>query len=50
MKSWDQLMDEEVMLAERLPMSSEYTLRERKKHRFCTKCWHEEAGKFVEIA
>lgn len=42
LKSWDELTDEQKMLAERLPMSAEYTPKERKKHRFCTRCWFEE--------
>jgi len=41
LKSWSELDDEQRMLAERLPMSAEYTTRERKKHRFCTRCWFE---------
>jgi hypothetical protein len=42
MKSWAELNDEEKMLVERLPLSADYTPAERKKHRFCTRCWFEE--------
>ncbi|MEO7659821.1 MAG: hypothetical protein ABIV48_09425 [Pyrinomonadaceae bacterium] len=42
-KTWDELTDEEEMLAERLPTSAEFTPQERKKHRFCTRCWLEES-------
>ena len=42
MKAWTQLTDDEKFLAERLPMSAEYTPQERKRHRYCTQCWHEE--------
>ena len=42
MKDWESLSDEEKMLAERLPMSAEYSRETRKKHRFCTRCWFEE--------
>jgi hypothetical protein len=42
MKSWADLTEEQKLLAERLPMSAEYSLEERKKHRFCTRCWFEE--------
>jgi hypothetical protein len=42
MRSWDGLTDEQKMLAERLPLSAEYTPEERKKHRFCTRCWFED--------
>ena len=41
MKSWDELTGDERLLAERLPLSAEFTLGERKKHRFCTRCWFE---------
>lgn len=42
MKNWDELNDEERMLAEKLPVSAEFTPKERKKHRFCVKCWYEQ--------
>ena len=43
MKDWEDLTDEQKMLAERLPGSAEFTLETRKKHRFCTRCWFEDA-------
>jgi ribosomal protein L37E len=48
MKEWENLTDEEKMLAERLPMSAEFARRERETHLFCPRCWHEEAEKIVE--
>ena len=45
MHSWHDLDDEEKMLVEKLPLSAEYTLSERKKHRFCTRCWFEDADR-----
>ncbi len=42
MKSWNELSSEEKMLAEKLSASAEFSLEERKKHRFCTKCWYEQ--------
>ena len=42
MKSWDELNDEQKFLVERLALSGEFTLAERKKHRFCTRCFFEE--------
>jgi hypothetical protein len=42
LKSWDDLNADQQFLAERLPASAEYTLDQRKKHRFCTRCWYEE--------
>lgn len=42
MKTWEELSDEQQFLAERLPRSAEYSLDQRKKHRFCERCWFEE--------
>ncbi|HEY2866112.1 MAG TPA: hypothetical protein VGJ02_03405 [Pyrinomonadaceae bacterium] len=42
LKHWSDLTDDEKFLAERLPASAEYSKDERKKHRFCTRCWYEE--------
>ena len=42
MKNWDELDDEQKMLVSRLPLSAEYPLTTRKKHRFCTQCWFED--------
>ena len=42
---WDELTEEERMLAERLPASAEYMPEERKKHRICTRCWFEDDGR-----
>jgi hypothetical protein len=43
---WRSLAEDELYLAERLPISSEMSTEERKKHRICTRCWFEtdEAG------
>ena len=40
-RTWTELTDEQKFLVERLPMSAEYPLEARKKHRFCTRCWFE---------
>ena len=50
MKEWTELTADEQFLAERLPMSADYTRRERKRHRFCTRCWFEETGKTPQTA
>ncbi|MBS1792672.1 MAG: hypothetical protein JSS81_02390 [Acidobacteria bacterium] len=42
LKTWDELTPEEKMIAERLPASAAYPPAERKRHRFCTRCNHEE--------
>lgn len=44
MKTWDELNREQQFLVERLPASADYTLDERKKHRFCERCWFEDCG------
>jgi len=41
MKTWDELSRDESIVAERLPGSAKYSRGERKKHRFCTRCWFE---------
>ena len=38
---WDDLDDDQKMLVEKLPASVDYSMLERKKHRFCTRCWYE---------
>jgi hypothetical protein len=45
LKTWDELTDEQKFFVERLPTSAEYTKEERKKHRFCSRCWYEEDNK-----
>ncbi len=42
MKMWEELSGEQKFLAERLPMSAEFSLEQRKKHRFCERCWFED--------
>lgn len=48
MKEWNELSDEEKFLAERLPLSATYTLKEREKHLFCPRCRHEEEERNIE--
>jgi hypothetical protein len=50
LKSWEDLTGDEKLLADRLPASAEYTPEERKKHRFCTRCWYEEVKKSKDLA
>jgi len=50
LKRWGDLDDDQKFLAERLPASAEYTIAERKKHRFCTRCWFEEGLEFNDLA
>ena len=44
MKRWTELDADEKFLVERLPASAEFESEERRKHRFCTRCWFEEIG------
>jgi len=39
MKSWPEMTDDEKDMFERL--TTKLPLAERKKHRFCTRCWFE---------
>jgi hypothetical protein len=42
MKRWSELDAEQKFLVERLPGSADFDIEERKKHRYCTRCWFEE--------
>jgi hypothetical protein len=42
MKNWEDLTDEQKFLVERLPLNTDFTLKQRKKHRFCERCWFED--------
>ncbi len=42
MKNWKDLTDEQKFLVERLPLNTDFTHEERKKHRFCERCFFEE--------
>jgi RNA polymerase subunit RPABC4/transcription elongation factor Spt4 len=42
MNAWTELTGEQQFLLERLPGSADFTADERKKHRFCTRCWFED--------
>lgn len=50
LKSWRELTDEQKFLVERLPRNAEFTKEERKKHRFCERCWHETADRSLKTA
>lgn len=45
LKSWEDLDDEQKFLVERLPGNTEFSLEERKKHRFCVRCFFEDSEK-----
>ncbi len=41
LKDWKELNSDERFVAERLPMSAEYSAQERERHLYCTNCWFE---------
>jgi hypothetical protein len=41
MHAWHELTDDEKLLAAKLPASADHNNEQRKKHRFCTRCWFE---------
>jgi hypothetical protein len=49
MRSWDQLSDQEKYLVERLPFFDDTPFTQRKKHRYCTRCWFQEQKTKNEI-
>lgn len=48
MKSWDELDDEQKFLVERLALSGDFPIAERKKHHFCTRCFFEKVQPDLE--
>ena len=49
MKDWEDLTDEQKFLVERLPLNTAFTPDERKKHRFCERCFFEETEKEIKV-
>ncbi len=41
LRTWSELDEDQQMFIQRLPGCVEFTDEERKKHRFCTRCWFE---------
>lgn len=50
MKSWDELTEDQKFLIEKTPLSADFTLEERKKHRFCERCLFETPEKENQTA
>jgi hypothetical protein len=45
LRGWSELNDEEREVVKRLPASTDYSIEERaERHRWCTRCWYEDAG------
>lgn len=40
-KEWKDLDEDQKFLVERLPMNTEFPSKQRKKHRFCERCFFE---------
>lgn len=41
LKSWKELNDDEKKLVEKFPLSADFTKEERRRNRWCARCWHE---------
>ena len=46
-KTWDELSEEEKMVVK--SKYSDFSLEQRKKHRFCVRCWFEEMDKEINV-
>lgn len=44
LKDWKELNSDEKFTVERLPASADFSIEQRKKHRFCVRCWFEDIG------
>ena len=50
LRSWGELADQEKYIVERLPIFADVPEQQRKKHRFCTRCWFEETTDGTHLA
>jgi len=50
LRSWGDLSDQEKYIVERLPTFADVPAEQRKKHRFCTRCWFEETADRSHLA
>ncbi|CAN5690786.1 hypothetical protein BH20ACI4_BH20ACI4_23050 [soil metagenome] len=41
-KRWDELTEDEKFMVERLPGAGEFSSEERRRHRFCARCFFED--------
>lgn len=41
LKEWNDLSADEKFVAEKLPLSAEFSEQERERHLFCPNCWYE---------
>jgi ribosomal protein S27AE len=50
MTSWNDLSDDDRFAIELLLNSTAASAEERKKHRFCKRCWFEDRGRGAHLA
>lgn len=50
MKRWDELTEDEKLLVEKMPFSEKFRQEQRRKHRFCGRCFYEEIQEFPILA
>ncbi|MEZ5425854.1 MAG: hypothetical protein R2747_06290 [Pyrinomonadaceae bacterium] len=41
LKTWNELTEEQKMLAKKLPLNVKFSPFQRRKHIFCSRCWFE---------
>jgi hypothetical protein len=44
MRDWGELNAEQKLLVEKLPGNVDFNRAERRRHRFCTRCWYEDTA------
>ncbi|MCY7377088.1 MAG: hypothetical protein LH472_14100 [Pyrinomonadaceae bacterium] len=49
-KEWKELTDEQKFLVARLPVSSELSIEQRERHRWCVRCWYELVNRQTDLA
>jgi len=49
-KAWQDLTGEQKFLVERLPLSSEFSMEERKGNFWCVRCWNEIVDRRTNLA
>jgi hypothetical protein len=49
-KRWSDLTEDEKFIVERLPASGEFSSEERRRHRFCSRCFYEDKAAETEKA
>jgi ribosomal protein S27AE len=50
MKDWQDLTDDQKLLVEKLPLNTDFSPEQRKKHRFCERCFYEDFDEKNQLA